>query len=468
MGKSRLKKLVIASLIATQSVISTIPLVSAANGELVWNTMQTYEKQEVPLAMKNSRESQNSVSVDSMLAFIQKMQQEQNNQITNLISSINQSNPKNDKDLLQSVQQQQQGLINVFVTMQAANERNMQMIMEAIQKDKSKSNSVDSLTLMNLQQQQLQMSSMLLKLMDKKETPEKVLPTEPIINLSYSSSPVSTNNFDDISYGESITPLKERKRLAPPEEPVPEKSPQIRIEEAVQDAALEGYYQEGMAVFNYRDIALYRIYCQPGYMTVIRLQPGETFKSINAGDTARWTVDVVQAANQTQIMLKPTAGNIDTNFFISTDRHDYQIHAKSTTWHNPTVAWQYPLEKKTIMQKVDGEPDKNARIRLEAIDLKNLNHKYRITSRGAADKWKPAMVFDNGKKVYIDMRNAINNGELPSLMVKQNGEIAVINYRIVNGYYIVDRLFDEAELRLGTGTKNCIRIKRTGSLPTEG
>ncbi|MGC1304678.1 MAG: P-type conjugative transfer protein TrbG, partial [Caulobacteraceae bacterium] len=43
-----------------------------------------------------------------------------------------------------------------------------------------------------------------------------------------------------------------------------------------------------------------------------------------------------------------------------------------------------------------------------------------------------------------------------------NNQAELVNYRFVNGYYIVDRLFSVAELRLGTSSKQTIRITRKG------
>lgn len=37
-----------------------------------------------------------------------------------------------------------------------------------------------------------------------------------------------------------------------------------------------------------------------------------------------------------------------------------------------------------------------------------------------------------------------------------------MNYRYLNGYYVVDRLIDVAELRLGEKRQTVVRITRTG------
>ena len=46
---------------------------------------------------------------------------------------------------------------------------------------------------------------------------------------------------------------------------------------------------------------------------------------------------------------------------------------------------------------------------------------------------------------------------MPVLYVKDGKELLIVNYRIKNNFMVVDRLFDNAELRLGN---NVIKIKR--------
>ena len=51
--------------------------------------------------------------------------------------------------------------------------------------------------------------------------------------------------------------------------------------------------------------------------------------------------------------------------------------------------------------------------------------------------------------------------ESPVLFVLgQSGDIQLVNFRQKNDYYIVDRLFERAELRAGEKGKNIIRITK--------
>ena len=61
----------------------------------------------------------------------------------------------------------------------------------------------------------------------------------------------------------------------------------------------------------------------------------------------------------------------------------------------------------------------------------------------------------------------IAQGELPPLFViGAQGDGQLVNYRFRSPYYIVDRLFGAAELRLGGGDRQqTVRIVRTDGRP---
>jgi type IV secretion system protein VirB9 len=77
---------------------------------------------------------------------------------------------------------------------------------------------------------------------------------------------------------------------------------------------------------------------------------------------------------------------------------------------------------------------------------------YRL--RGGDSAIRPVRVFDDGKKTYIQMSEAVKNREAPVLVViGSDGKQEMVNYRVKNEMYIVDRLFDRAQLVLGSGKK---------------
>jgi type IV secretory pathway VirB9-like protein len=53
--------------------------------------------------------------------------------------------------------------------------------------------------------------------------------------------------------------------------------------------------------------------------------------------------------------------------------------------------------------------------------------------------------------VFIEMPEKIATMEAPPLFVIGDAGAELTNYRVVGKYYVVDRLFAKAELRLGAG-----------------
>jgi type IV secretion system protein VirB9 len=50
--------------------------------------------------------------------------------------------------------------------------------------------------------------------------------------------------------------------------------------------------------------------------------------------------------------------------------------------------------------------------------------------------------------------------EAPALFVLRNKETQLVNYRVKNDFYVVDRLLDSAELRVGQQDQEIVRISR--------
>jgi len=80
---------------------------------------------------------------------------------------------------------------------------------------------------------------------------------------------------------------------------------------------------------------------------------------------------------------------------------------------------------------------------------------------GDRPSWRPLRAFDDGQKTYIEFPSGLSQGEAPPLFVLgADGKAELANYRVRERYYIVDRLFDAAELRLGLKKQQVVRITR--------
>lgn len=66
------------------------------------------------------------------------------------------------------------------------------------------------------------------------------------------------------------------------------------------------------------------------------------------------------------------------------------------------------------------------------------------------------------RRSISSFRRASPEGELPPLFViGAQGDGQLVNYRFRAPYYVVDRLFGAAELRLGGDGGDVVRIERT-------
>ena len=227
-------------------------------------------------------------------------------------------------------------------------------------------------------------------------------------------------------------------------------------------------YVNAVQVYPWTEGALYRLYAAPEQVTDIALQPGETLISVAAGDTVRWTVgDTTSGAamtKQVHVLVKPSAPALSTSLLIMTDRRAYHLALQSTErTAMAVISWSYPQDQLFALQQ-QAKAAEAAQPIAEGVDLQNLHFRYAIS--GDSPAWRPDRAFDDGTKVYIAFPARIDQGEAPPLfVVGPAGDAQLVNYRVQRNYYIVDRLFAAAELRLGEKPQQVVRITRTDAAP---
>jgi P-type conjugative transfer protein TrbG len=214
----------------------------------------------------------------------------------------------------------------------------------------------------------------------------------------------------------------------------------------------------------YADGALYQLYTSPGRVTVIALQPGEELVTVSAGDTVRWIVGDTASGTganlRVNILVKPTKVGLTTNLVITTNRRTYLLELTSTpqTWM-ASASWDYPKDRLLALQKQAQQAQAAAPVD-SGVLLEQIRFRYAIS--GDSPPWKPLRAFDDGAHVYIQFPTGIAQGELPPLFViGAQGDGQLVNYRFRSPYYVVDRLFGAAELRLGADKAAVVRIERT-------
>ena len=271
-------------------------------------------------------------------------------------------------------------------------------------------------------------------------------------------------------------PLPLPGQLQPVPSPVPAdtRPPTVRVDAAnaaaLQEPTAHGYIN-AVQVYPFVDGALYRLYAAPEQVSDIALQPGESLVAVSAGDTVRWVVGNTtsgnEGASQVHILVKPFAPGLKTNMVITTDRRTYHLALESTeTTAMAALSWTYP-EDQLIALKAQNEMAETATPVASGLALEDLHFRYAIT--GDSPPWRPVRAFDDGSKVYIEFPARIDQGETPPLfVVGPNGDNELVNYRVRRNYYIVDRLFAAAELRLGQEPQQVVRISRDDATSATG
>ena len=250
-------------------------------------------------------------------------------------------------------------------------------------------------------------------------------------------------------------------------------SPAARVARANREARVQPSrygYVNATQIWPFASGSLYQVYASPGKVTDIALQEGEQLTSVSAGDTVRWVIgDTTSGSGETarvHILVKPTRPALRTNLVVNTDRRTYHLELAATleAWM-ASVSWDYPQDRLLAIEAAPRvEPGAAA-----AADIPVERLRFRYSISGDKPPWRPISAFDDGSKVYIQFPDAIAQGELPPVfVVGPGGESQLVNARFRSPYYVVDRLFGAAELRLGGPTQQVVRIERTNGKRRRG
>lgn len=207
-------------------------------------------------------------------------------------------------------------------------------------------------------------------------------------------------------------------------------------------------------VFAYTPSQLYKIYCRTGYLTDLEFKKGEKVTFVGGGDTSAWGVSSTEVDGIPHIYIKPVVATSTTNIIVNTTKHSYHILLNTSDWYNPMVRWSYGAEEMNDNLVQQRKDEKTITDTLSVSNPEQLNFNYEIS--GDSNN-KPIMIFDDGSKTYIKFKKMAK--KLPVLFTKEKGkkEVSLVNYKVKDNYFIVDRLFSEAELRVSD--KEIIRIK---------
>jgi type IV secretion system protein VirB9 len=241
-----------------------------------------------------------------------------------------------------------------------------------------------------------------------------------------------------------------------------------RVAAANRAATLEPQAQgfvNAVQVFPFSDGTIYQVYTAPGAVTDIALQPGENLVAVAAGDTIRWvigdTTSGTGADKRTHILVKPFTSGLATNLVVTTDRRSYHLQLIATSrTAMAALSWIYPADQLIALRQAADRAAAAAPIS-EGLAVDSLHFNYAIS--GDAPAWRPLRAFDDGRQTFVEFPASIAVGDAPPLfVVGPTGEAELVNYRVRGRFYVVDRIFVVAELRLGTKKQQVVRIARVG------
>lgn len=210
------------------------------------------------------------------------------------------------------------------------------------------------------------------------------------------------------------------------------------------------------------------IICAPLHPCDLELQAGEKVNNVHVGDKTRWKVSpAVSGPKNNEIVhaiIKPVNIGLMTTLTITTDRRTYHVRLKSRTKKfMPYIGFDYPEVVQAQWAALKAR--QNQMIEREIIpgtseNLSDLDFKYSIKGKA---RWKPVRVYNDGIKTIIQMPKAMGQTEAPALLVLgNNGSKQIVNYRLKDDRYIVDYIFDRAELIAGVGSDQTkIVVSRT-------
>jgi len=225
-------------------------------------------------------------------------------------------------------------------------------------------------------------------------------------------------------------------------------------------------YFNAIVQYSYETGTLYQVFAAPMRITDIALEPGEKILGQPAsGDVVRWLLALGKSMDhgieQWHVYLKPTRPELETNLAINTDRRSYllELHSYADTYM-AAVVWHYPEDELARMRAQAADLAASEKSASPVVGIDALNFGYAIEVVQGTPAWTPLQAFDDGRRTFVRLPAAMRVEEAPALFVLRDKETQLVNYRVKGDTYVIDRLIDAAELRVGQQNQEIVRIVR--------
>ncbi len=264
-------------------------------------------------------------------------------------------------------------------------------------------------------------------------------------------------------------PLDEK---ALPDDTIPSSQAVIDARNAAIQEPVASSFVGAAAVHPYIEGAVYKVHTAPGALTTIALEPGELILELAAGDTSRWLIQEASSGSgagaRPLLFIKPLQPRLTNNLTIATSKRVYHLdlesHAKGQ--YQTEIAWRYanttPSSSLIAPRRDQAATAASGQTGQTSVAVGYLHFGYRIDSRSGYDPdWMPNRAFHDGAKTYIEFPADVTTR--PPLFVIKGQESEIVNYRLQGNTYVVDRVLDVAELRLGDDDQTVVRVTLTES-----
>lgn len=245
-----------------------------------------------------------------------------------------------------------------------------------------------------------------------------------------------------------------------------------------------------VTTYRYAEGALYQAYVALGKATTILLAPGESFHQAIIGDKSVWTAEEVTFGEGEQarggVWLSCNEVGKRSNLTITGSQHLYllELHCTEHTFH-AAISWSYrQMSAVQVLKSLRPVTPAQATATAPAPDAPS-GTRYTWESNREIH-WSPLHIYDtgtSGQQTIIVFPSTLATTDAPALYVRTpEGTQALVNYRVRRGYwigdriypvetmpssvgsaasltyYLIDRISDRMELRVGEKTPTIVTI----------
>ncbi|HET9147018.1 MAG TPA: TrbG/VirB9 family P-type conjugative transfer protein [Acetobacteraceae bacterium] len=211
----------------------------------------------------------------------------------------------------------------------------------------------------------------------------------------------------------------------------------------------------------------------PLHFAVIELAPGDKPSQVVVGEPGEWRITQAMAGNRPILAVSPRFAGLHTNLMITAvsaggeSRVYYLNLVSDNANYVPKVGFYFPSQMQTAWNQAATDAADSTVATLPGLTAKDLDFNWKIRCGGGG--WfsdsdcraiKPTRVFDDGTHTYIQVPgNLANTSGLPTVLATNSaGQPALINFRVKNGYYVLDGVPAQIKLIAGVGSHGRVAV----------